>query len=339
MNTEHEALLRQLRDMQAKVDALDRQLHYRRTRKRAWPIGLGIAALALLFSWAAHSQSDSTEFLLMKQVAELETRMGTVEKQLAAGKFKAPFSIVDEKGAPVVSVLAGARRGLYVSNEVSGPAVQAKSVAIEAGERVGVRVHAEDGQQVWMGDTAGGASIYLAGSTDENDIKTLMDAKNGFEVRRINKRVAALGMTEKDNVALRLYSENQQKGVPLIALGVQKDHGGLEVSDMDANVLARLGTIDDKTGFMEIYASGDEKPSASMSVNDQGGVLGVHDEDNGLAIASLSQGVNGGLFQLTDFDGSVMVKGGVTDKRTGALIAGPKSSIMGSEIMGAPADP
>jgi len=334
MNTEHEALLRQLQDMQAKVDALDRQLQGRGTRKRTWRIGLCIAVLALLYSWAAYSQSDSTEFLLMKQVAELETRMGNIEKQLASGKVKAPFSVVDAKGLPIMTVLAGSNRGVQVLNDATKPGTSATAVSIEAGGDVaGVRVRAGN-EQAWIGGLDKGVGIYVAGDAGAQDIYSLMSASSGFEVRRENKRVATLGVTEKENIALRLYSPAAGSR-QLVAVGITTNDnvGGLEVRNPEGKLLTRVSSVANKTGIVSVYPSSDNA-SASMQINDGGAGLLAVLADDGTAIASLSRGQNGGLFQLTDFPGDVMVKAGVTGTHTGGVFAGPESSAAGSFLLG-----
>lgn len=337
MKVEHEALLLQLQDMQAQIDDLQHRLRPPRSCRLPWRLLLGAAAIALLCSWAAHSQSDSTEFLLMKQVASLETRMEAIEKQLASGKFKAPFSVVDDKGAPVMSVFAGTNRGIYVLNDATKPGAKATGVSIEAGERAGVRVRGDD-QQAWIGGMKEGVGVYIADDAGEENIWTLMDASHGFEVRRANKRVIAMGLTEKDNVALRLYSPRLGPDKPLAAVGVsaKDDTGGFQVTDESGNLLAKMGSVDNESGIVEVFESGENTPpAATMEVNDNGGVLAVHDE-KGTAIGSLSHGDFGGLLKLTDFKGEVMVKGGTTDHHTGGVFAGPADSIMGSYIVGRP---
>jgi hypothetical protein len=337
MTAEHEALLHQLRHMQTQIDDLQHQLRHARTRRLPWRVALCLAALALLYSWSAYSQSDSTEFLLMKQVASLETRMETIEKQLASGKFKAPFSVVDEKGAPVMSVFAGNNRGIYVLNDATKPGTKATGVSIEAGERAGVRVRGAD-QQAWIGGLKEGVGVYIADDSGEENIWSLMDASHGFEVRRENKRVIAMGMTEKNNVALRLYSQRLGPDSPLAAVGVSTtdDTGGFQVTDTEGNLLAKMGSVKNESGIVEVFESGESVPAAAtMEVNDQGGVLAVHDE-KGTAIGSLSHGDFGGLLKLTDFKGEVMVKGGTTDKHTGGVFAGPADGVMGSFLVGRP---
>lgn len=337
MNTEQEALLHQLQGMQAQIDDLQHRLRHTRSRRLPLRLALCAAAIALLYSWAAHSQSDSTEFLLMKQVASLETRMDAIEKQLASGKFKAPFSVVDSKGAPVMSVFAGNNRGIYVLNDATKPGAKATGVSIEAGERAGVRVRGDD-QQAWIGGMKEGVGVYIADDGGEENIWTLMDASHGFEVRRDNKHVIAMGLTEKNNVALRLYSQHLGPDHPLAAVGVSTadDTGGFQVTDTSGNLLAKMGSVKNESGVVAVFESGENvAAAATMGVNDQGGVLAVHDE-KGTVIGSLSQGDFGGLLKLTDFKGDVMVKGGTTDHHTGGVFAGPADSVMGSYIVGRP---
>ncbi|MGO4701273.1 hypothetical protein [Dyella sp. 2RAB6] len=338
MNAEHEALQRQLQCMQTQVDQLQQQLQRKRVRRRPFLAVLGIAALGLIFSWAAHSQSDSTEFLLMKQVAELETRMGNIEKQLASGKVRAPFSVVDAKGLPIMSVFAGSNRGVQVINDATKPGSTATAVSIEAGDVAGVRVRAGN-EQAWIGGLDKGVGIYVAGDGGVQDIRTLMTANLGFEVRRSDQRMSTLGVTEKGNVALRLYSPEPTPETEtrrqLVAVGVtaKDDLGGLEVRDSAGKLLTRVSSVGNKTGIVSVYPASDNA-SASMQINDGGAGLLAVLADDGTAIASLSRGKNGGLFQLTDFPGDVMVKAGVTDKHTGGVFAGPESSAAGSFLVG-----
>lgn len=333
MSADYETLLRQLQNLQTQVNNLQHQLQRNRIRRRSFRAVMGAAVVALLCSWAAYSQTSEPEFTLMKQVASLETRMETIEKQLASGKFKAPFSVVDEKGAPIMSVFSGSNRGIYVLNDATKPGVTAKGVSIEAGDQVGVRVRS-DNQQAWMGSLQQGIAVYVAGGTGEDDIRTLMDYEGGFEVRRTNKRVAALGVTAKNNIALRLYSPTYGPTHPLVAMGVttNDNHGGLDVTDATGKLLTRINSVGNKAGFVSVYPASDT-PSASMQINDTGGLLAVTDP-KGTAIASLSQGKDGGKLQLTDFTGEVLVKAGVTDDLTGAVYAGPEN--MPSGIAGLP---
>ena len=340
MTAEHEALLHQLRHMQTQIDDLQHQLRHARTRRLPWRMALCVAALALLYSWSAYSQSDSTEFLLMKQVASLETRMETIEKQLASGKFKAPFSVVDEKGAPVMSVFAGNNRGIYVLNDATKPGAKATGVSIEAGERAGVRVRGDE-QQAWLGNMKEGVGVYISGDTGEDNVLTLMNAESGFEVRRENKRLATLGVTSKENIALRLFSPTVGPVHELAAMGIDTEDNaaGVEVRDPHGNLLATLTTPDNKNGIVKVYSSDKQaNAAASMEVTEEGGLLAVYDE-KGNSIGSLPHGNYGGLLELTDFNGDVMVKGGVTDKHTGGVFAGPASSAAGSFILGRPANP
>ena len=80
--------------------------------------------------------------------------------------------------------------------------------------------------------------------------------------------------------------------------------------------------LGNKGGVVAVYPTSDN-PGASMEIH-----------DDGIGIASLSGGKSGDLFQLADFGGDVMVKAGVTDRRTGAVFAGPASSASGSFLFG-----
>lgn len=335
MSAEHETLQQQLQVMQTQIEHLQAQLQRRRARRRPLLAVLGIAVLGLLFSWAAHSQSDSTEFLLMKQVADLETRMIAMEKRAASGRITAPFSVVDAKGLPIMTVLAGNNRGVQVLNDATKPGTSATAVSIEAGGDVaGVRVRAGN-EQAWIGGLDQGVGVYVAGDAGVQDIRTLMSADSGFEVRRANHRIAVLGVTEKDNVAMRLYSPKVGPNRQLVSVGIttKDDVGGLEVRNPDGKLLTRVSSTENKAGIVSVYPSSDN-PSASMQINDGGAGLLAVLADDGTAIASLSRGQNGGLFQLTDFPGDVMVKAGVTDKHTGGVFAGPQSSAAGSFLIG-----
>jgi len=145
-------------------------------------------------------------------------------------------------------------------------------------------------EQAWIGGLDKGVGVYVAGDAGLEDIRSLMNAENGFEVRRGNLRVADVGMTEKGNVALRLYSPAEGPRRQLVAVGVTaKDNaGGLEVRNPDGKLLTRVSGINNQGGLVAIYPFGDN-PAASMEVHDGGGQIAVL-ADDGTGLASMSRG-------------------------------------------------
>ncbi|WP_242112407.1 hypothetical protein [Luteimonas aquatica] len=339
-----ETLQRQLQTLQAQVADLQRRVPGGHGPAPVRLRGAAAAAVALtLLSWAAYSEPTAPELILPQQVARLEGRMETVEKQLRSGRFKAPFSIVDEKGLPILSVFSGGNRGVFVLNDASRPGAAAKGVVIEAGDRSGIRVR-NDGQQAWIGEMDDEAmGVYVAGAGGERDIRSLMNLEDGFEVRDGHERVASLGVSAKGNPSLRLYSRTVGPNRPLAAIGVdaKSSEGGVEVRNPAGKLMARIGTVDNKGGIAAVYRT-TETPVASIETEEgsNGGIVAVWNSGYN-AIASLRQNNRGGTLELSDLTGEIMVDAFTTTKGTGMVRTGPSDrpgglgmGLPGSFIMG-----
>lgn len=297
--------------LQARYDALD---------KRVKEIEKRLGGLQL-----AEEQS---------QTAALAKRVAALESKQKDNQVQAPFTVVDDQGVPIMQVTAGSIRGLYV---LDAAGTTAKGISIEGGDKPGIRVM-NSSRQGWFGEMHDGTlGAYIAGDSGENDIKTLMSEDKGFEVRKNNQRIANLGITEKGNVALRLYSNASGPKNPLAAVGVSNsdNEGGVEIRDSGGKLLAKVGSDANRNGNVSVFR-GSERPIASLRAENGGGGLVAVWNDQGNAIASLSKGANGGVLELTSLGGEPMVQGGVTGAQIGVVRAGPASTPGGIMGMGVP---
>lgn len=308
--------VQEIERLQARYDALD---------KRVKEIEKRLSSLQL-----AEEQSQTAA--LAKRVAALESN--ALESKKKGSQVQAPFTVVDDKGVPIMQVTAGSIRGLYVL-DAAGTTVQ--GVAIEGGDKPGIRVM-NSSRQGWFGEMHDGTlGAYIAGDSGENDIKTLMSEDKGFEVRKNNQRIANLGITEKGNVALRLYSNASGPKNPLAAVGVSNsdNEGGVEIRDASGKLLAKVGSDANRNGNVSVFRDSDRPIASLRAENDGGGLVAVWN-DQGNAIASLSKGANGGVLELTSLGGEPMVQGGVTGAQIGVVRAGPASTPGGIMGMGVP---
>lgn len=268
------------------------------------------------------------------QTAALTKRVTALESKQKSNQVQAPFTVVDDKGVPIMQVTAGSIRGIYVL-DAAGTTV--KGVAIEGGDKPGMRVM-NSSRQGWFGEMHDGTlGAYIAGDSGENDIKTLMSEDKGFEVRKSNQRIANLGITEKGNVALRLYSNASGPKNPLAAVGVSNsdNEGGIEIRDPGGKLLAKVGSDANRNGNVSVFRDSDRPIASLRAENDGGGLVAVWN-DQGNAIASLSKGANGGVLELTSLGGEPMVQGGVTGAQIGVVRAGPASTPGGIMGVGVP---
>lgn len=269
-----------------------------------------------------------------------ESRLKALETKQQSNKVRAPFTVVDAKGAAIMTVSEGANRGAFVFSEASKGA---KGVGLYAGEKAGVGLLSET-KEVWLGEMEDDeVGVYIAGPGGEGDIRALMSYDKGFEVRKNHERVANLGVTEKGDIALRIYSPTVGPSNSLVAIGVdaKTNRGRFELREPSGTLLANIESIENKHGSFNVFDRSDT-PVATLRADEKGnGFLSILNRQ-GQGIASLEQRTHGGLLQITDVTGEIMVQAGVLESRVGLVRVGPGAmpggilgaALPGSYIMG-----
>lgn len=165
-------------------------------------------------------------------------------------------------------------------------------------------------------------------------------AENGMgklEVSRADGKTAAeLGPGEDSKVALRILSGD---GKALVGVGEDKDGDAtVQVHDKSGEAVAALTASPKGGGDVAVYQAGSGEPLASLTGRGEIGYVHVYAPGTGQIATLTKGGSGGGLLQLIDAAGRVMVEGGSTGAigvvRTGPMGRGSFLGLPGSYIMG-----
>lgn len=317
------------------IDLLRREVAAlrRRNARGAWLGSLGLVAAGALLSWAALAASETG----------------------AVARMQAPFEVIGSKGETLGKPIARIdEEGLRLLDKNGDTLIVLNADGAKLhGEKGGFLQLAKDRLEII--DRAGGTQLLMTaegvGTFSGDGQFSLSQA--GLVVGS-GDSTALLGEGEKGNLRLAFYqgSEGSVRTPPAgkepwakvasgvggtlrVGMGIVQDAGNgvIHLNDARGERIVGLEASVDGGGSVAVFKD-TPQPLASLAASADGGQVVVHGAD-GTAIASLSRAKQGGMFQLTDFAGEVMVEAGTIDG-IGIARAGPAAQPGGLLGMGLP---